>query len=365
MNDPRDKAAEGTSLLEEAVLEVLYEAGKEGFGLGAAEISQRTQIYRERGVQNMLNDAIVTGLLNSLHDQGRVERHRQRSNRGGWRLTAGERAKRDLPAQRLAPMRFSVLKERLSLLPEPFPADDEKAFLNDARADLLEQSGGISSELTGSNYDPKLLMTVDQIRARLAARENVISLGLSNERLTQITTAMVDELSSGLYGSLHGLSQGIRIYLSHFLDWQSFLENAVDSDLDVDSAKDITDLGDDISSHLAGKSELADPEIPRCFRYFAEFATNPGRAAKRLAFGIWRSAENMVIALSVWTKDIATDAGQILRKRVARAAAEGAFLSLISIIAPKLVVLAAAIPGSSWLIHAVERLLRRLTEHDG
>ncbi len=39
-----------------------------------------------------MNDAIVTGVLNSLHHEGKVERTRtqQHRNVGGWRLTGSE-----------------------------------------------------------------------------------------------------------------------------------------------------------------------------------------------------------------------------------------------------------------------------------
>lgn len=87
---PRQLSRMGMFYLQEAVLDVLYEHYNEGYGIGAAEISRRAGIYRERGVADVLNDAIVWGLLNSLHDEGKVERIEQESGRGGWRLTEAE-----------------------------------------------------------------------------------------------------------------------------------------------------------------------------------------------------------------------------------------------------------------------------------
>ncbi len=75
---------------EEAILDVLLEVRQEDQCLGVAEISKRTGIYRERGAHDIINDAIVQGMINKLSDQNRVERCVQVNNKGGWQLTDGE-----------------------------------------------------------------------------------------------------------------------------------------------------------------------------------------------------------------------------------------------------------------------------------
>lgn len=74
---PRQLSRMGTFYLQEAVLDILYEHYPEGYGIGAADISRRAGIYRERGPSNIMNDAIVTGILNSLHEEGKVQRVRR------------------------------------------------------------------------------------------------------------------------------------------------------------------------------------------------------------------------------------------------------------------------------------------------
>lgn len=92
---PKQHARIGTFHLEEAVLDVLLEAKHEGDCIGAAEISRRAGIFRDRGAADTMNDAIVTGLLVKLHTEGRVERCTQHmSNRGGWELSEQEFALR-------------------------------------------------------------------------------------------------------------------------------------------------------------------------------------------------------------------------------------------------------------------------------
>ena len=66
------------------------EARHEAECLGGAAISRRAGIYRERGAHNIMNDAIVVGLLNKLSEAGRVRRCRQANGRGGWDLTDKE-----------------------------------------------------------------------------------------------------------------------------------------------------------------------------------------------------------------------------------------------------------------------------------
>ncbi len=90
---PKQLSRIGEFHLQEAVLDVLCNAHPEGYGVGAADIGRRAGIYRDPGVMNM-NDAIVHGLLNQLHEQGKVERAPQQGGRGGWRLTDKEYERR-------------------------------------------------------------------------------------------------------------------------------------------------------------------------------------------------------------------------------------------------------------------------------
>ena len=88
---PRQLSRMGQFYLEEAVLDVLLEAKHEGECIGAAEVSRRAGIFRDRGVVDIMNDAITTGLLVKLHSENRVKRCTQsHANRGGWELTDNE-----------------------------------------------------------------------------------------------------------------------------------------------------------------------------------------------------------------------------------------------------------------------------------
>ena len=88
---PSQLARMGQFHLEEAVLDVLSESKHEDECIGAAEISRRAGIFRDRGVVDIMSDAITTGLLVKLHSEGRVERCTQsHTNRGGWELTDSE-----------------------------------------------------------------------------------------------------------------------------------------------------------------------------------------------------------------------------------------------------------------------------------
>ena len=88
---PKQHARMGMFYLEEAVLDVLLESKHEGDCIGAAEISRRAGIFRDRGVVDIMNDAIVHGILVKLHAEERVSRCTQSAtNRGGWELTNSE-----------------------------------------------------------------------------------------------------------------------------------------------------------------------------------------------------------------------------------------------------------------------------------
>lgn len=94
---PKQMARFGEFNLEEAVLDILLAAREfDGDGcLGAAEISKRSGIFRDRGDVNIMNDAIATGILVKLSDQNRVERCEQQGRRrGGWRISDAEYERR-------------------------------------------------------------------------------------------------------------------------------------------------------------------------------------------------------------------------------------------------------------------------------
>ena len=86
---PKQLARLGEFYLKEAVLDILCEFYEEGVGINPAELSRRAGIYRERGEAKM-NDAIVTGLLNALADEGKVLRVNPERRGAGWRLTPEE-----------------------------------------------------------------------------------------------------------------------------------------------------------------------------------------------------------------------------------------------------------------------------------
>ena len=87
---PKQHARLGIFYLEESVLDVLLESKYEGECLGPADISRRAGIFRERGDVNIMNDAIVHGILVKLSDENRVQRCTQPNGRGGWELTDKE-----------------------------------------------------------------------------------------------------------------------------------------------------------------------------------------------------------------------------------------------------------------------------------
>ena len=87
---PKQFARMGLFHLEEAVLDVLLETRYEHECIGPAEISRRSGIYRDRGDLDVMNDAIVWGILNKLHSEGKVKRCTQPNNRGGFELTDQE-----------------------------------------------------------------------------------------------------------------------------------------------------------------------------------------------------------------------------------------------------------------------------------
>lgn len=80
----------GEFYLEEAILDVLLKAKHAGSCVGPAEISKQAGIYRDRGKEDMMNDAIIFGMLSKLADENKVKRCTQSNDQGGWELTESQ-----------------------------------------------------------------------------------------------------------------------------------------------------------------------------------------------------------------------------------------------------------------------------------
>jgi hypothetical protein len=91
--NPKQFARIGEFHLEEAILAVLLEEKHKKRCIGALEIADQTGIYRIKGVAGM-NDAIVTGMLNKLARENKVQQCKQINGQGGWELTDNEFARR-------------------------------------------------------------------------------------------------------------------------------------------------------------------------------------------------------------------------------------------------------------------------------
>lgn len=96
---PKQLAAVGEHLLEEAVLAVLLEARRKDTCIGAGEISKRAGIFREsRLAKKGGNDDITSGILGKLLKHGRVCRCPKKPDKpdkkDGWKLTDSEFARR-------------------------------------------------------------------------------------------------------------------------------------------------------------------------------------------------------------------------------------------------------------------------------
>ena len=87
---PKQMARMGEFYLQEAIMDVLLDASYEDDCIGPAEISRRAGVFRERGSEDIMNDAIATGILVKLLDENKVRRCKQDNGKGGWELTPEE-----------------------------------------------------------------------------------------------------------------------------------------------------------------------------------------------------------------------------------------------------------------------------------
>jgi len=76
----------GIAYLKQAVLDVMPK--NKGI-ISLAEISKKAHIFRDRGIDDSMNDAITQGIVNLLQSDELIERvkpTKKRGRDGGWKL---------------------------------------------------------------------------------------------------------------------------------------------------------------------------------------------------------------------------------------------------------------------------------------
>jgi hypothetical protein len=95
------------------------------------------------------------------------------------------------------------------------------------------------------------------------------------------------------------------MYLAQFPDWNRFVEKAALAEFaDSDVGKLHSALGKIIGS-MQQEPDLVEPEVPKTLLCLNELIARPGKFAKRAAFAVLRSIENMISKVIGYSAELA------------------------------------------------------------
>jgi len=210
-------------------------------------------------------------------------------------LETKEAIRTALPEQKLSPVKFAFEDGILRIQDDIAQAlNEDLNIAESSRTAVLEIGEEILDQFLGSNGDPRLANMITELQEALIGSGNIIRCALRRLALEKALPAFEQELAATIYGQIQAYSTGIGLYVSLFPDWQRFIANAADTDVNTYDVGQIYYAGRQMVAALETAGPSVDPEVPRTLNWIFEAIREPRLASKSAIFGAWRTLENLV-----------------------------------------------------------------------
>lgn len=210
------------------------------------------------------------------------------------------RLKSILPTQKIAPLQFEIVQDKLRILPRSSkPEEVAGSPISAAKTQILGLGDQIVLELERSNCDRRLLEAINKTQAEILSEESIVRIAISGIYCGNLAKAFQPELAGAVDVMLSTYSMTIGMYAAQFPEWRNFLENSASTEIDESDLSVIQSAITSLADNLETNPGLVDPEVPRTLREISQFIQHPRKSAKRMAFAAIRTAENLVI--SIWS----------------------------------------------------------------
>src|SRR5581483_2727076 len=221
----------------------------------------------------------------------------------------------------------------------------------------------IIEELERSNCDRRLLTNVQHLQSQLMDETDAIKIGLTNLSCEFMCSAFDHELPSAVSSMLKAHTRGVQLFVGQFPEWNRFLENAAAAHLEEADVETLRLASDRLVRTLQSEPQIVDPEVPRTLAYLSQLLENPGATAKRAAFAVLRSMENLISLVF----NYGTEFGQ---KTISKAIESGSSAASRIIVITLLTIalsgatsigpIASKVPEMTWLRTATEIVKKQL-----
>ena len=275
------------------------------------------------------------------------------------------RLKSILPTQKIAPLQFEIVQDKLRILSRSSRPEEVAASpISAAKTQILGLGDQIVLELERSNCDRRLLEAINKTQAEILSEESIVRIAFSGIYCGNLAKAFQPELAGAVDVMLSTYSMTIGMYAAQFPEWRTFLENSASTEIDESDLSVIQTAIMSLADNLERNPSFVDPEVPRTLREIGQFIQHPRQSAKRMAFAAVRTAENLVI--SIWSHS-ADFLGRKLEKTKeigSSVAARVVVLSLLVIAldaAAGIGPLTSKISEMNWMRSAIELVERQRT----
>lgn len=209
-----------------------------------------------------------------------------------------ERLETIIPSQQVAPVQFEVSNGKISVAKRSSRAPQEDQKNIDAALDHIRSNGEkLIENLQNSNCDRRLLDSIAELQHQLAAQENVVKIGLTNMACSIMHGQFQNELPSAISGMFISYSTSISLYVAQFPEWERFAQKAAQLEIEDHDIYEVDRTAGALIETLRADPNLADPDVPKTIEFVRQFLAFPGSSAKRAAFAMIRTVENLVSSI--------------------------------------------------------------------
>lgn len=268
-----------------------------------------------------------------------------------------------VPRQQVAPARFDIVNSQVVLADlAPKTLAEDRKNIGSALEYIRGSGQKLIHSLEQSNCDRRLLDNVRDLHSQIEANGNIVKIGLTNLACSVMSAQFQQELPDALNAMFNSYSASVSMYVAQFPEWDQFTQRAASIELSDDEISEIDIAAGEVIQALELQPELADPEVPKTIKLVREFMSRPGNSAKRAAFAMMRTIENLVSSIVRHSVDALNKTAEKSVDHISTVASK-AIVSLLTIalIGASGIGTAALNAGTPWVNQAATLVQRQIS----
>jgi hypothetical protein len=205
---------------------------------------------------------------------------------------------RIVPRQQLAPVQFDIADGKIVVARRPPKlAPGDQVSVSAALEHIKGSGEQLIENLAKSNCDRRLIDSVKELQTQIINNANVIKVGMTNLSCGIMCAQFRSELPDAISAMFYAYNSSISLYVAQFPEWEEFTQKAAAIELAEDDVREVNATAQELISSLNRNPQLAEPQVPKTLEFVRQFLLYPGPSAKRAAFAMVRTIENLVASI--------------------------------------------------------------------